>query len=177
MYYLALLAPEEINTAVLKWKYFFRDNYGCTAALKSPAHITLIPPFWMKEELEEELKTAIQQFCQNQKKFPAQVSGFSCFPPKVIFAAIVKNDHLGLLYSSFTEFIIQQKKFPFMKDDRLFHPHITLATRDLYKKDFYEAWKIFEHKKYEATLMAGSISLLRHNKKNWDVVFTSQFRN
>ena len=48
MYFIALVAPEEINTPILKWKTWFRDNFGCTVALKSPAHITLIPPFRMQ---------------------------------------------------------------------------------------------------------------------------------
>ena len=79
------------------------------------------------------------------------------------------------LYQSFADFIISQNKFPIKKDDRSFHPHVTLATRDLYKKAFQEAWEIFSKKKYEALWIVNGISLLRHNKKNWDVIFTSQF--
>jgi len=52
-----------------------------------------------------------------------------------------------------------------------------LATRDLYKKAFQEAWEIFSKKKYEALWMVSGISLLRHNKKNWDVIFTSQYED
>jgi hypothetical protein len=54
---------------------------------------------------------------------------------------------------------------------------MSLATRDLYKKAFYEAWEIFSVKKYEASWEVNGISLLRHNKKNWDVIFTSQFED
>ena len=53
MYYIAVAAPEEINKQALKWKQYMKDVYGCVVALKSPAHITLIPPFWCKEELEK----------------------------------------------------------------------------------------------------------------------------
>jgi 2'-5' RNA ligase len=177
MYYIALLAPEEINKDVLKWKKFFRDVYGCTAALKSPAHITLLPPFWMKEEQEASLANAIQQFCRRQESFPVKLSGFSCFSPKVIFVSVERNSNLELLYSSITRYLTGLNKFPLAKDTRPFHPHITLASRDLFKKGFYEAWKIFENKKYEATWTAGSISLMRHNKKNWDAVHTSWFED
>jgi 2'-5' RNA ligase len=49
MYFVAILAPEKINADALKWKLYFREKFGCRAALHSPAHITLVPPFWMKE--------------------------------------------------------------------------------------------------------------------------------
>jgi 2'-5' RNA ligase len=175
MYYIAILAPEEINTEVLKWKHFFKERFGCTAALKSPAHVTLIPPFWMNEELENDLVASIKEFSDKQEKFHARLKDFSAFKPKVIFVDLLKNEKLESLYAAFTEFILQQNKFPLKKDERNFHPHITLATRDLHKKAFYEAWEIFAVKKYEAEWLVTGISLLRHNKKNWEVVFTSPF--
>jgi 2'-5' RNA ligase len=175
MYYIAILAPEDINMEVLKWKNFFREKFGCTTALKSPAHITLIPPFWMSPELENDLIDAIKEFSNNQKRFNIQLKDFSAFNPKVIFVDVLKNENLESLHTAFNAFILHQNKYPVKKDDRGFHPHITLATRDLYKKAFFEAWEIFRSKKYEADWPAMGISLLRHNKKNWDVIFTSQF--
>ena len=175
MYYIALVAPEEINKAVLKWKYFLKEHFGCTAALKSPAHITLIPPFWMDEELEKELIHSITEFGKFRERFEISLKDFSAFNPKVIFVDVTKNEKLDSLYSTFNEFIISQNKYPVKIDERLFQPHVTIATRDLYKKDYYEAWKIFAVKKFEARWMVNTISLLRHNQKNWDVIFTSQF--
>ncbi len=64
-----------------------------------------------------------------------------------------------------------------IKEDRPFHPHLTIATRDLRKKAFYEAWEHFKKKEYAAEWITEGISLLRHNKKNWDVLFTSQFQS
>ena len=55
MYFIGIAAPAEVNEQVLQWKHYMRDHYGCTVALRSPAHITLIPPFWMEEVLEKEL--------------------------------------------------------------------------------------------------------------------------
>lgn len=175
MYYLAILAPEEINEEVLKWKNFFKERFDCSKALNSPAHITLISPFWMNTNLENELAVSLKEFCKEQKEFPVQLKDFSAFKPKVIFVDVVKNERLEILHASFNEFILSQQKFPIKKDENVFQPHITLATRDLYKKDFKEAWEIFSKKKYVAEWVATSISLLRHNKKNWDVISISQF--
>ena len=177
MYFIAIVAPEEINQQVLKWKNYFKDHFECTVALKSPAHITLIPPFWMKEELEDDLVESIQGFSITKNTFQIAVKDFAAFKPKVIFAEVVKSEMLNALYQSFADFIISQNKFPIKKDDRPFHPHVTLATRDLYKKAFQETWKIFSKKKYGALWIVNGISLLRHNKKNWDVIFTSHFED
>ena len=175
MYFIAIVAPEEINQLVLKWKNFFKERYECSVALKSPAHITIIPPFWMNKELENNLINSISEFSITKTKFEIALKDFATFKPKVIFVDIVKSKILDGLYQSFSDFIFSQNKFPIKKEDRPFHPHVTLATRDLYKKAFQEAWEIFSKKKYEALWIVSGISLLRHNKKNWDVIFTSQF--
>src|SRR4030095_15455767 len=174
MYFIAIVAPEEINQRVLKWKNYFKDNFECTVALKSPAHITLIPPFWMQEDLENDLVNSIKDFSITKNKFEISLKDFAAFKPKVIFVDVVKSEILTGLYQSITDYIFTVNKFTIKRDDRPFHPHITLATRDLHKKAFQEAWEIFSKKKYEATWTVNGISLLRHNKKNWDVIFTSQ---
>ena len=175
MYYIAIVAPEEIDHEVLKWKNFFKERYECSVALKSPAHITIIPPFWMNEELENDLINSIREFSISKPKFEITLQNFAAFSPKVIFVDVVKSEILKGLYRSFADFIINQNKFPIKKEDRPFHPHVTLATRDLYKKAFQEAWDIFSTKKFEALWIVSGLSLLRHNKKNWDVIYTSQF--
>lgn len=177
MYYIAIVAPAEINEQVLKWKNYFKDHFECTAALKSPAHLTLIPPFWMKEDLENDLANSIKDFSLAKNKFEITLKDFAAFKPKVIFANVVKNEILDLFHQSFEDFIFKENKFPIKKDDRPFHPHVTLATRDLFKKAFQEAWEVFSKKKYEASWIVNGISLLRHSKKNWDVIFTSQLED
>ncbi|HKC37810.1 MAG TPA: 2'-5' RNA ligase family protein [Chitinophagaceae bacterium] len=177
MYFIAIVAPEEIDQQVLKWKNYFKENYQCIVALKSPAHITLIPPFWMNEELENHLINSIKEFSANNNKFEITLKDFDTFKPKVIFVDMIKSEQLNHLHQSFNDFISKQNKFPIKKDDHLFHPHVTLATRDLYKKAFQEAWEIFSKKKYETSWFVNGIALLRHNKKSWDVIFTSQLQD
>ena len=174
MYFVALVAPKEIDQQVLKWKNYFKEHFKCIVALKSPAHITIIPPFWMNEELENDLINSIREFSVTKTKFEITLQNFAVFQPKVIFVDVVKSEVLNGLYRSFADFILGQNKFPVKKDDRPFHPHVTLATRDLYKKAFHEAWEVFSVKKYETAWLVNGISLLRHNKKNWDVISTSQ---
>ena len=175
MYFLAIVAPEIINQQVLKWKLWMREHYNCEVALRSPSHITLLPPSWMKTELENELINSINKFSKAENSFQIQLKGFSNFKPRVIYVKVLPNEPLTELKDKLSSFLLSQNKFPFSTDNHPFHPHVTIATRDLHKKAFYEAWEHFKEKEYEADWSTNGISLLRHNKKNWDVIFTSQF--
>ena len=65
MYFMAIVAPEEVNGTILKWKELIKERFGCVVALRSPAHITLIPPFWLDEKKEHQLKDGIGEFSQS----------------------------------------------------------------------------------------------------------------
>jgi 2'-5' RNA ligase len=175
MYFIAHVAPKEINEDVLKWKQLMQERFDCSVALRSPAHITLIPPFWMDEVLENKVQNTISNFSQQQTPFELNLKDFAAFKPKVIYVGVLPNQSLQTLHFRLQEFLTQGNLFPIKPEDRPFHPHVTIATRDLHKKSFYGAWEIFKEKEYEASWLVNSISLLRHNQKNWDVIFTSQF--
>jgi 2'-5' RNA ligase len=174
MYFIALVAPEDINVHILKWKLLMQERFDCNVALRSPAHITLVPPFWMDSRLEKELTESLDLFSETQCTFIIHLKDFSCFKPRVIFVSPEKNNKLEDLQKNAEDFLIAQHKFPLKLQNRPFHPHVSIASRDLHKKTFQEAWGIFENKKYEADWKVKSISLLKHNKKNWDVIHTSQ---
>jgi 2'-5' RNA ligase len=176
MYFVALVAPEIINKQVFKWKTWFKEKYRCEAALRSPAHVTLVPPFWMRTELESKLIVSLIEFATVQKHFSLLLNNFSQFKPRVIFVDVAVNSLLQNLRAQLFQSLLITGEYPLKNDDRPFHPHVTLATRDLYKKDFYEAWEYFKEKEYSAEWEVQNISLLRHDKKNWDVIATSQFK-
>jgi 2'-5' RNA ligase len=177
MYFIALVLPREINEEILKWKLFMKDHFKCLVALRSPAHITLVPPFWMNDDLENKLGDAISQFSQQQLPFEINLKNFAAFKPMVIYADVLSTAHLQTLHAQLREHLIAGDFFIIKRDNRSFHPHVTIATRDLHKRAFYEAWEIFKKETYEASCKIKGISLLKHNEKNWDVVFTSQFPN
>ena len=176
MYFIALVCPPEIDQQVLQWKLWMRDRYRCVIALRSPAHITLVPPFWMKPELEIELQQALSHYSASKERFPVQLKDFSNFKPRVIFVNVLPGQQLVDLQQQLFDHLLSNGQFPLEKEDRSFHPHVTIATRDLHKKSFQEAWAHFKEKKYEAVWIAEGITLLRHNKKNWDAIAASQFK-
>ena len=177
MYFIAVVAPAEVNTQVLQWKHYMRDHYGCTVALKSPAHITLIPPFWMNEQLEHELIADVDAFSMQQHPFNIGLKSFDAFKPKVIFVGIEENEALKKLKSSLEEYLISLHKYPVKKESRPFHPHITIANRDLRKKDFHPAFEHFSKIDYAEKFPASDISILKHSGTEWQVYHRCKFKS
>lgn len=175
MYFIAIVLPQLLNEKVLKYKQMMLDKYNCKVGLKSPAHITLVPPFWMEDEKEQQLISDIDSLNNHLHPFLILTNNFSAFKPKTIFIAVAPNEQLNEI-KKLTDEIFKDNLFYKIKiDARPFHPHITIATRDLFKKSFYEIWPWFEEKKFLEEWTAEGISILRHNKKNWDVIYSSQF--
>ncbi len=175
MYFIAVLAPESINEQVLQWKYFMRDRFSCVVALKSPAHITLISPFWMDSSLQPQLEASLDSFSSQRKKFPVTVKNFDCFKPRVIFVHVEQSKTLERLKEDLENNLLANSLFPIKKEARAFHPHITLANRDLHKKDFLLAWEHFKNKKYEDSFPVKGISLMKHTGAKWDTAYTATF--
>jgi 2'-5' RNA ligase len=175
MYFIAIVLPGELNKKMLKWKNFMHEKFGCKVGLSSPAHITLIPPFWMHEEKEQELIADTNSISLSARPFRITTKNFSAFKPRTIYADVVVNEKLGSLKTAIDKFF-SETDYKIKTESRPFHPHITIATRDLRKKDFYEAWTLFETKKFQAEWEPSGLSVLRHNSKNWDVIHTSTFK-
>ena len=131
----------------------------------------------MDEGKEPQLKNAISEFSQSCTGFEVRLKNFAAFKPRVIFVDVVPNDELQSLHARLEEFLIEKKQFLISKEDRPLHPHVSIATRDLHKKAFRDAWEIFSEKSYETSWVTSGISLLRHDQKKWDVIFTSHFAN
>lgn len=175
MYFLAVVAPAVINEQVLKWKHYMREHYGCVVALKSPAHITLVPPFWMDLSLEKDLMNDADAFASQQHGFEIHLKNFDAFKPRVIFVGIEKSNELNGLRASLENYLLSLGRYPIKKETRPFHPHLTLANRDLRKKDFAPAFEHFNSIDYEAVFPVTAISLLRHSGTEWDVHHISPF--
>ena len=175
MYFIAHVLPAELNDKIELYKQLMLERYGCKVGLKSPAHITLIPPFWLATAKEKDLVMDLDLISMLHFPFIIYTNNFASFSPRTIFIDVTGNKELNALKSSVESKFTKNKEYNLKVEDRPFKPHITIATRDLTKKSFGEAWAYFANKKFEKQWVANSISLLHHNKKNWDVIHTSQF--
>ncbi len=165
MYFIALVLPAKLNEKILHWKNYLHDRFHCKVGLKSPAHITLIPPFWMEEQSEASLLGDVNHIANVISSFIIRTKSFSAFKPRTIFIDVEETSELTSLKENVDDFFRNNNAYKIKVDSRAFHPHITIATRDLFKKSFNECWPIFEREDFLVEWEAKGLSVLRHNKK------------
>lgn len=175
LYFAAVVLPEALNKEIKVFKTFMHEKWGCTVGLKSPAHITLIPPFWMDEAMEGPFLQDLDVLCKPLHPFTITTTNFSAFKPRTIFVEPVLHEGLKKLKQTVDAFCKAHLQYGTKPDTRPFHPHITIATRDLHKRAFAEAWPYFETKKFEVQFEATGLSVLRHNTRFWDVIHAAPF--
>jgi len=146
-----------------------KERYNSNAALRSPAHITLHMPFEWKEEKESVLIESLRQF-SFKEDFIIELQNFSAFAPRVIFVDVVKNELLVKLQNDLVIYMKTNLRLFNQADDmRGFHPHVTIAFRDLRKEKFLEAFTYFKTQNYTASFKVACFCLLKHTGKEWQV--------
>jgi 2'-5' RNA ligase len=168
MYFVGIVAAEPVASAIMKIKHEFAENYNSKKPLNSPAHLTLIKPFYFKDGEIETVEKPLKGFLLAQKSFFIRLSGFGAFPPKTIFVDIEPNDKLQLLYDELCAFVVAHLKIlnPYVPEK--FTPHVTVGNRDLTKGNFKKAWEVFEKRKFDKTFKVDKLVLLRHNSNHWE---------
>lgn len=178
LYFIGIIPPKDSYNEACQLKQYFKEHYNSKASLNSPPHVTLHMPFQWKEEKENELIEKLQHFSSNIKTFNLQLSNFGCFPPRVIFIHVVPNDEMSEMHKSLHRFAKRELNlFNANYKDLPFHPHITLAFRDLKKPMFAKAWEEFQTKEFRYQFNVDRFALLKHNDKTWEVYRELQFAN
>lgn len=170
MYYIAIVCPSAINEKVLEYKVWMQQQFGCKVALKSPAHITLVAPFYFGSANEKELITALDNFEYNYSPLEIQLNDFAHFGKRVIYIRVVENKELESLHNSINSYFHQLFPSIIKKDDRPFHPHVTIANRDIKPSAFVKAWEYFSNRKFEESFTSNTISLLKLSDGKWNSI-------
>lgn len=170
MYFVALVCPERINEKVVQYKNWMKTRFGCTVALKSPAHITLVAPFWLENEKEYMLIETLRSFHPAIGGFDIRLEGFGHFGKRVLFIDVKENQYLNQLKAEAEKHF--QASFPGVinKDDRVFQPHVTIANRDLQFSHFDKAWEYFSTIEFSENFTGVSASLLKLVEGKWVVI-------
>lgn len=169
LYFIAVVPPQEIRSKVNEIKEYFAERYNSQRALNSPPHITLQMPFKWREDKESRLVKKLSSFAETVKDFSLELSGFGFFVPRVVFIQVTENQNLDLLQQLLSKFVRSELKIINDRGERPFHPHLTVAFRDLRKRMFYEAKAEFSNKEFNDSFPVDDIKLLKHNGKRWEI--------
>lgn len=178
LYFIALVPPAPFRQEAYALKEHFRDQYGSKASLNSPPHITLYPPFNLQKS-EEHFIAALQQKSRLFSPFEVRLNGFDAFPPRVIFINVEPSVHLRQLQQEINDLVpgFSEKEKKERVEERRFHPHMTVAFRDLSRSAFKEAWAKYKGEPLQYQWTAENLTLLRHNGRYWDELKQLAFGN
>lgn len=171
LYFVALVPAEPLLERVQGIKEEMATRFQSKAALRSPAHITLHMPFQWREDREDRLLEGMQEIAADTSPFVVQLRGFAAFKPRVIYIDVEHSEPLHELHKR-TERQMRRQLHIFGASwkDQPFHPHMTVAFRDLRPARFDEAWKEFKERPLEANFEVKDLCLLKHNQKIWEVL-------
>ena len=170
LYFVAIVPPSPIYEEAFEQKVYFKTKYNSKASLNSPPHITLHMPFKWVEKNEDEIVSHLTTFAHENSSVAIKLNGFSSFPPRVIFINVEITSELERLQKNLTRYFKRQLNlFNANYKELPFHPHLTLAFRDLKKPNYQKAWEEFVSKNYQATFLASKIALLKHSGSVWEI--------
>ncbi|AFY65714.1 Phosphoesterase HXTX [Geitlerinema sp. PCC 7407] len=175
LYFIALLPPEPLQAEATAFKEHFAAHYDSRAALKSPPHITLQPPFQWPADQAPTLETTLQDFAAQQAPLEIQLSGFGAFPPRVIYLHVHRSEPLLALQRSLRSHLETTLAIA-DPSTRPFAPHLTLAYKDLRPDQFQAAWPQFRDRPFNHQFTAQHLTLLLHRDRRWHPVRTFSLR-
>lgn len=170
LYFIAILPPEEIQREVTAFKNYIADTWGPRHALRSPPHITLQPPFAWPDRRLLELQTCLRDFARRQPRFYVQLKNFGAFPPRVVFVQPVPGPELNGLFQRLVRCLETELDFTDARNQRPYHPHLTIAHRDVEEQDFPAIWAHFKGLAYERVFAVQGIGLLKLMGGEWAVI-------
>lgn len=176
----ALMPHEELANEVDELRKQFAANFGTKKALQLPVHITLYPPYKATEDTEQELMQ-LHSWAKGQTAFDIQLINFDFFDNKkspVVYINVEKNKNLTLLHANFTKQL--KKILPFLHDPKtktIYHPHMTIAYRDVQPEQMPEIKRMYVNRKFEGSFEVKHIHLWKHNGRKWDVLQSYEMKN
>ena len=166
-FFAAIVVPEPIQEQIQQLKRDCQDLTGTRAALRSPSHITFHMPFHWRADRVSHLTNTLRSW-KMTAPIRSGLRGFGCFPPRVVFIQVEESKELIETHRLFTRFC--RTSLGLLNahyKDQPFHPHVTIAFRDLNKSEFNLLWADFGQRTFESEFVATHLTLLRHNSKEW----------
>lgn len=167
---LAIVLPEPAYSFVIEQQNYIASTWGPRHALRTPPHLTLIEPLALSANEITIIESLCSKAAASHTAFHIRVCGYGAFVPRVVFInPIIPTDLIQLQSEMRTK--IQEiipdvlKKY----EERTFHPHITVAHRDMNTDQFEMMWGYFENLKLDLEFTIDRFHILGHRSTGWEV--------
>jgi 2'-5' RNA ligase len=162
--YFVALTPEASFTSFIRTRQLeMCDLFGVCRALRTPPHVTLVPPFRCIEDYKKDLQNALSE--TNFEPFDLPMIGMGKFGKRVIFIKPEINGELKRLHTA-TQIAYNPWSKP---EEQPFHPHFTIGYRNL-EPVFDEAWVYFQEVKIPPVAKMVKVALFKHLNKRWQIL-------
>jgi len=171
LYFVALIPQGEVKVQINHVKHQTGGRFGCRQALKSPPHITIIPPFRLQPERVEEMLEAVRGNFEAPVNLSVSFNGLGAFENRTIYLDIVADSGINS-YDLVAKNLVATKPdlFPNVRFHDTFHPHITLANRDIPPGDFLEMMDYLKKKTLPESCNELSLEILHLDRGKWMIL-------
>jgi len=170
IYFIAIIPPEPLYSEIQELKEQIGKTYKTLEALRRPPHITLIAPFNAPISVEDDLKPFMDKFGKTQKPFDVLIDGFGEFHQGTIFLKPAESPEIMKLQKALAkEFNKVYSRGKSRGPSYGFHPHITVAYKDLTRPMFDAAWRDYHDKIFRRRFTLDHIDLMRWDK-GWKTI-------
>ena len=167
-YFLAIVPEGEFQAQVTDLKMEIRERFQAKYALKSPAHITVKMPFVYNEAKEQKLIEKLSGFVDKYDPITIKISGVRTFGERVIYLGVEAGQELFDLQRGLTSFCKTELNLVNELSDRNFHPHMTIAFKDVKKSQFQNILQFSTERNINAELDVSHIMLLKRIETAWN---------
>src|SRR5689334_16324856 len=105
---IAILIPDPLAAHVKAEQKYIADHFGPKHALRTPPHITLIPPLEVSDEEIKKIISIGKEISTQMQSFTLELNGFGAFNPRVVFIKVIENKILNNLYRLWRENLEKQ---------------------------------------------------------------------
>ena len=160
---IAILPPTGIAEKVKQEQQFIADRWGPKHALRTPPHLTIIPPLAVNPTSFNAIKRMAAVIASGMNPFTIQLKGYGAFKPRVVYIHPVIPPAMQTLYRQWRDAL--EVELPQLLDrypDLPYHPHLTLAHRDVYPDQFSSIWRHYQGRSFDAHFEVKSFWILHH---------------
>lgn len=166
LYFIAVVPHQELNQKAKVFSKDFAERFNSVKSFENFPHLTILGPFNFDENQEEVVVEKFSLMNLKSKPFELFLKDFGCFSQSknpVIFIKPESSAELQILYDEVQENLQFHPKTQF-------HPHLTVAYRDLSPENFQKAWQEYQTKTFEDSFLVDKICLFKHENKKWNLL-------
>lgn len=168
LYLTAILPPPELSQQIDDIRKELSEQFKIYAALKPPAHITLYRPLNLDDKLDAHFVKLLRRVGESHEPFNQDLLNFGAFNIQTAFISAEKGKAITALQKEISA-VIRKNKIDFkeIKGNTTFHPHVTVAYRDVPPNVFPALWNELKNRKFKRSFCVDRFYLLKHDGQKW----------